>query len=117
MPPDPHAAARLSRLPGVTLALACARTGVSRGALVRARRELGPAAYPSREDLLLAAITDNGARVEGPLPELRTLASWLDYTNHDGSTAEEVARMLDDLVHRGALALAEGRYRLLVPWP
>lgn len=117
MAPELLRAARLSRLPGVTLAEACARTGVSRSALTRARKELGLAAYPSREDLLLAAITRNGEQLEGALPELRLLASWLDYTNHDGSSAEEVAGMLDDLAARGVLALAEGRYRLLVPWP
>ena len=117
MPPELLRAARLSRLPGVTLAQACARTGVTRGALVRARRALGLAAHPSREDLLLAAITRDGARTEGELPELASLAAWLDYTNHDGSTAEEVAGMLDDLVARGVLSLATGRYRLLAPWP
>jgi hypothetical protein len=101
----------------VTLAEACARTGVSRSALGRARRELGPAATPSREDLLLAAITRNGDQLEGALPDLRALASWLDYTNHDGSSTEEVAGMLDELAARGVIALTEGRYRLLVPWP
>jgi len=117
MPPELLRAARLSRLPGVTLAEACARTGVSRSALTRARKQLGLAAYPSREDLLLAAITRNGAQLEGALPEPRALASWLDYANHDGSTTEEVATMLDDLAARGLLALTEGRCRLLVPWP
>ena len=117
MPPELLRAARLSRLPGVTLAEACARTGVTRSALTRARRQLGLAAHPSREDLLLAAITDNGAQIEGALPELSHLASWLDYTNHDGSTALEVAGMLEELVARGLLDLSGGRYRLLALWP
>lgn len=117
-PTEPEArAARLSRLPGVSLGAASAASGVPLSALRRARAALGLAAYPSRADLVLAALTGSGARAEGPVPELGHVAAFLDWANHDGSTAEEVASLLDALIAEGALAVSEGRFRLLRPWP
>lgn len=118
--PDPTLllrAARLSHLPGVTLAETCARTGVSRGALRRARELHGLAAHPSREDLALSALTKAGAQAEGELGDLAGLASFLDHVNHDGTTEAEVRDLLRALEARGLLALEGPRWRLLAPWP
>ncbi|MDY0061338.1 MAG: hypothetical protein RBU45_16135 [Myxococcota bacterium] len=110
-------AARLSRLPGVTLAETVARTGVRLADLKRARQELGSAARPGRIGLLLSAITDTGRETAGEIPALSLLASWLDYTNKDGSTPEQVGELLAELAAQGVLALEGSRYRLLVRWP
>ena len=101
-------AARLSRLPGVSLAEACRRTGVSPGALRRARAATEAEAWPSREDLLLAALTRAGVERGGEVGELGHLAAWMDWQNHDGTTADEVRAMLDGLAERGLLELTGG---------
>ncbi|MBX3230846.1 MAG: hypothetical protein KIT84_01405 [Labilithrix sp.] len=115
---DPHAlarAARLSLVPGVTMAEVTRRTGLSASTIRRARKGLAL----TRDDLLLAALTENGARGEGPLTDgrLAGLASWLDYVNHDGSTAASVRDDLTRLAEAGRLALEGARFRLLAPWP
>ncbi len=111
-------ALRLSFLPGATQAEACRATGVSPAALRRARREA--AAQPiriDRVDLVLAALTQLGRHRTGPLGELATLASWLDYVNHDGTTAESLEQELAALVRDGWIAIEAGHFRLLRPWP
>jgi hypothetical protein len=111
-------AARLSRLPGVTLDEACKRCGVTKAALQRARKALGVEAMPGPEDLVLAALTRNGARRRGTLPaELDGLAGFIDYVNKDGCTAAEVRAMLRRLARRRVLTLDERRWALCVPWP
>jgi hypothetical protein len=47
IPPEAVRAAKLSRVPGVTIAQACERLGVSRAAVERARRELTGETPPS----------------------------------------------------------------------
>jgi len=108
-------AARLSRLPGVTLAEAADRMGVPVTALRRARTD--PTIVPTRDDLILGALTRNGADTEGPLGDLGALASWLDYVNKDGTTAQTVASDLERLAAAGTITLAPGRYRLVTRWP
>ena len=49
-------AAKLSRIPGVTIDEARARFGVTRAAIQRARKD--PASSPSLAELALAALTD-----------------------------------------------------------
>lgn len=110
-------AARLSLLNGVSRDEACRRAGVSRSDLLRARRELGLAAYPTRHDLVLAALTDCGRNTTGEVHELASIASYVDWQNHDGSTAEDVRQLIDDLIAQGTLAIENGRFRLLRPWP
>ena len=111
-------AARLSRLPGMTLAAACARCAVSRGALERARKRMGAAAVPGPEDLLIAALSDNGARRSGALPsQLGTLASFIDYVNKDGCTTTDVRNMLRRLARAGILRIADERWTLVGDWP
>jgi hypothetical protein len=108
-------AVRLAALPGMSLAAASRRTGLPIGALRKARTARPPRI--DRDDLLLGALTDNGLRLAGPIPDAAQLAGWLDYVNHDGSTADEVARDLARLADAGILALDAGEFRLLVPWP
>ncbi|MCC6623832.1 MAG: hypothetical protein IT385_21415 [Deltaproteobacteria bacterium] len=66
----------------------------------------------TRDALLIAILSDEGRCPEGPLPSAATLASAMDYHNHDGSTAEEVTRDLARLAASGALVIADGRYRV-----
>ncbi|MCA9637676.1 MAG: hypothetical protein KC420_16735 [Myxococcales bacterium] len=108
-------AVKLSRVPGVTMRAAAERMGVTMGALRRGRRA-DPRGL-GHDDLLIAALSKNGEEVEGELGDLRVVASWLDYVNKDGSTAESVAEDLRRLAAAGVLEVSEGRYRLLVPWP
>jgi hypothetical protein len=110
--PDLVRAAKLSRVPGVTIAEACERFGVTRGAILRARRTIPSLTL---DDLLLAALTDNGSATTGKL-SLEPIASWLDYVNH-GCTVAEVQQMLDAAIARGQLAVDGNRWTLLVPWP
>lgn len=110
-------AARLSAIPGVTLAQACARYDVRRTAVSRVKKELG-GARPSLDDLLVAALSSNGEHTEGELPsDYAHLASWLDYLEHDGCTADEARARVARLAESGLLELDGTRWRLRVPWP
>jgi len=119
LPPELLRAARLSGLPGITLATACERFGVKKSALQRARKQLGAAwLYPSREDLVLSMLTDRATVGEGPLPaDLDGMASYIDHVEKDGCTAAEVRALIDDLARRQLLAVTGTRWRLLQPWP
>lgn len=89
--------------------------GVSLYALRKARK-----ADPSglgHDDLLIAALSRNGTRVEGRLGDLPLLASWLDYVNKDGSTAASVSADLLRLEADGVIVVRGDHYRLLLPWP
>jgi hypothetical protein len=111
-------AARLSSLPGITLAGACERFGVTKGALQRARKQLGPAALrPSREDLLLAIVTDHATATQGALPDLARVASYIDFIEKDGCTPDEVRGMLEALSRKGVLEVTRGHWKLLLEWP
>jgi hypothetical protein len=111
-------AARLSALPGITLAVACERFRVPKAALQRARKELGAAALrPSREDLVLAILTDYATATEGTLPDLARVASYIDFVEKDGCTPDEVRGLLGELARSGALELSGSRWKLLQPWP
>jgi hypothetical protein len=114
-PDELRRAARLSLVPGASVDAIARETGVSPSAIRRARKALAL----TRDDLLLAALTANGTRAEGSIGEdvLTGVASWLDYVNHDGSTAASVRADLDRLAEAGRIALDGARFRLLVPWP
>lgn len=110
-------AARLSAIPGVTIAEACARYGVGRSAMARVKKELHGAA-PSLDDLLIAALSSNGEQREGELPaDYARLAGWLDYINHDGCTADEARARVAKLAADGLIELRGETWRLLVAWP
>ena len=113
---DVERAAKLSRIPGVTIAEACARFGVSRSAVAQARKAAGRAPL-SVEELTLAALTRDGGDHEGTLGELDMVARWIDLVHHDGCTVLDVRRTLDALCARGILEVSATRWRLLVPWP
>lgn len=113
-------AVRLYRIPGVTAAEVCERLGISAYALKKARKSVDISDCSRTDDLVLSALTDTGKQTSGAWPcpaQLRTLASYLDYVNKDGSTPESVAAMLDDLVARDVLHQDGDTFRLLVPFP
>jgi hypothetical protein len=115
--PDPAVlrAAKLSRVPGVTIAEASKRFRVAASAVQRARKSAGAAASLSLAELAVAALTDNGLSTSGKLDGLDRIAGWLDYVNHDGSTADDVRRLLATLPE---VVVIEGeRWRLVAPWP
>lgn len=117
---DPSAVARavkLSRIPGVTIAEAATTIGVSAAAVKRGRAS--DETPPTRDDLLLAALTHNGTVHEGRVGDPAGLAGWLDYVNKDGTTADEVARDLERLAREGRIVLGEQgtTFRLAAPWP
>ena len=114
---DAVRAARLSRLPGVTIDEACRRFGVSRYAVRRLRRQDPARTALSLSDLVLAALTREGRDTEGTLSDLAAIAGWLDYVNHDGSRVRDVERILAELVHEGWLALEGQRWTLRRAWP
>jgi hypothetical protein len=102
----------------MTLAATCARTGVSRNALERARKRMGAAATPGPVDLLVAALSDNGAHTRGTMPsQLGTLASFIDYVNKDGCTTTDVRNMLRQLGRDGILRFEGDTWTLIAPWP
>jgi hypothetical protein len=114
---DVRRATRLSLIPGITIAEAAQKTGVAQSAIRRARKDKSLAL--TRDDLLLAALTRNGEIREGRIDDaaLASIASWVDYVNHDGTTATEVRADLDRLSASKTIAFDGNRYRLLVPWP
>lgn len=107
---DERRAAKLSHVPGVTIAEVCERFAVTKAAVARARK--APESKPSVAELALAALTSNGTRDSGAIGELDGVASWLDYINHDGSTTADVRALLAPLV------TFEGtRWRFSGTWP
>jgi hypothetical protein len=115
-PADVARAAKLSRVPGVTIAEAAARFAVPASAVARARKT-APAL--SIGELALAAVTDNGARTSGRLTAagLARVASFIDYVNHDGCTADEVRTLLAACARAGTLTLRGDAWTLAAPWP
>lgn len=116
-PKEVSRAVTLSRIPGVTIAEAAKTIGVSAAAVKRGRAR--EATAPTRDDLLLAALTKNGTLREGPVGDHAALAGWLDYVNKDGTTADEVGRDLERLAREGRIALEDGgaKFRLVTRWP
>lgn len=94
--PDAMRAAKLSHVPGVTIAEACERFEVTKAEVARARK--APASKPSLAELALAALTNNGTAKTGAIAELAGVAAWLDHLNHDGCTVDDVRALLADLV-------------------
>lgn len=108
--PDALRAAKLSHVPGVTIAEACERFEVTKAEVTRARK--APESKPSVAELALAALTKNGTTKTGAIADLETVAAWIDYVNHDGCTVDEVRTLL------AALVTFEGaRWRFAGSWP
>lgn len=99
----------------MTQAEAARRGGISIAALRRARRTL--TVQLDRDDLLLAALTNNGTRTEGTIGDLASLAGWLDAVNHDGSDAATIARDLTRLARAGRITYDGDRFSLVGDWP
>lgn len=110
--------ARLYGIPGVTAEDVCARLGVTRYAIDKATKRFG--GRPSPQDLVLAALTKEGLNTRGPWPtadRLRTMASWVDYVNKDGSTADTIEAILDNLLNAGVLRREGSSFVLMQPFP
>ena len=110
-----RSAVLLSNLQGVSRDEVCTRFGLKRAALVRLRKTVF--VDPSRKDLVLARISECGRLSEGALGSLDDIAAYVDWQNHDGTTAPQVQQLLDELVEDGLLALEGERWRLCRPWP
>jgi hypothetical protein len=110
-------AARLTRLPGVTIAEASRKTGVPAREVSRVRRTHEEDHWPDRAGLVVAALTNYAELRAGELGDLDPIARFVDWQNHDGSTADDVRRLLDELVADGVLEVGDGKWRLLVEWP
>lgn len=66
---------------------------------------------------MLATLTKNGAQREGVLSDLQGIAAFVDWQNHDGTSADEIPGLLDALVETGALEVDGARWRLVEAWP
>lgn len=112
--------ARLSAVPGVKVREVCERFGVTRYAVELARELPDMPRRAPKDDLVIAMLTRHGRIERGPWPSpaaLSTMASWLDYVDKDGSTADDVASRLDALIQRGVLRRVGDEYELLEPFP
>ncbi|HYQ04153.1 MAG TPA: hypothetical protein VER96_36025 [Polyangiaceae bacterium] len=107
-------AARLSRVPGVTISEAAARFDVPLAQVRRARGEVTALTLP---ELALAALSKNGLLETFPIADLSSVAGYIDYVNHDGCTVDEVRAMLEELGRTGAIAIEGAQARLLRAWP
>ena len=110
-------AAKLTRIPGVTLAEAAERFQVPIARVRAARRDCPEQTQLSLAELALAALTNNGLDPSFTLQNLERVAGWLDYVNHDGSTVEDVRRLLTELAERGLIRLAKDSGELVEAWP
>jgi hypothetical protein len=108
-------AAKLSWVPGVTIADACTRFGVTRTAINRARKIAET--KPSLGELVLAALTDNGTQTAGMVSELERVRGWVSYLDKAEYSVDEVRGMLAPLVDAGVISLGPARWRLLRDWP
>jgi len=110
-------AAKLSRLPGVTIAEAAERFSVSVHSVRRARRDPALDTSLSLAELALAVLSKNGLEWSFALGDLRQVAGFIDYVNHDGCTPEDVRTLLESLADAGVIELGAESGRLLVAWP
>ncbi|MGZ6142990.1 MAG: hypothetical protein ACXWLM_06610 [Myxococcales bacterium] len=107
-------AAKLSRIPGVTIAQAAKRYGVTPAEVRRARATVTGL---DLSDYALAALTGDGKRRKGVLGDLTAIAGYIDYINHDACTAAEARALLQECVEEGVLAIEGDRWRLTKAWP
>jgi len=107
-------AARLSRVPGVTIGEAAARFDVPLAHVRRARNEVAALTLP---ELVLASLSQNGVLQSFSIADLSSVAGYIDYVNHDGCTEQDVRAMLEELGRAGAIAIEGTQARLLRAWP
>ena len=110
-------AAKLTRIPGVTLAEAAERFQVPLARVRAARRDCPEQTQLTLAELALAALTNNGRERVFTLQNLERVAGWLDYVNHDGSTVEDVRRLLSSLAEQGLIRLGQDSGELVEAWP
>jgi hypothetical protein len=112
---DALRAAKLSWVPGVTIRQVSKRFGMTPPQIRVARLDSRSAL--SLAELALAALTTNGTHHEGTLDDLRGIASFIDYVNHDAATVVDARRLLDECVAKGLLEIDGNAWRLLQEWP
>lgn len=112
---DELRAAKLSWVPGVTIAEACKRFGVTKAAVSRARKIAE--SKPSLGELALAGLTTHGTEREGVVSQLDSVAAWLSYVDKCEYSADEVRGLLAPFVEAGVLSIGDDRWRLLGDWP
>jgi len=105
-------AAKLSRVPGVTIDEACRRFKVSKSEVQRARRTIDERL--SLEELAVAALTDNGRLERGKLDGLAKIAEWLSYVDQSAYGEDEIRKLLENCE---SLVLARDSWRRVKPWP
>ena len=114
MPSKAERAAKLSRIPGITIAAAAKRYKIAPADVRRARAIVTGL---DLSDYALAALTGDGKRRKGVLGDLTAIAGYIDYINHDACTAAEVRALLEECVADGLLAIEGDRWRLTKAWP
>jgi hypothetical protein len=80
--------------------------------VLKARKD--PATKPTLAEIALAALTANGTMTTGSTDDFAELATWIDYVNHDGCTADE-ARAL--IASRPEVAIEDATWTLVTAWP
>lgn len=114
--PDPALllrALKFARIPGNTVAEACARYGVARGALQKARRERAVELSYTDEERLLTAVAWSAGRAD-----LRQILGFLDWIEHVVYPEAEVRPVLDRLVAAGLLRVdGVDTWALAGDWP
>jgi hypothetical protein len=113
--PEALRAAKLSHVPGLTIAEARKRFAVTKAEIDRARKL--PESKPTLAELALAALTKNGTCETGALDELGGVAGWIDHINHDGATADSVRALLAPYETSGMLAFEGETWRFTGEWP
>lgn len=107
-------AARLSRVPGVSISEACERFGVRPSDVQRVRKTVRDL---SLEELVVAGLTANGTKTSGAItPEvLESLASWIDMVDKGGCNAAEILALLDRA--KAWIEIEKDTWRLVQTWP
>lgn len=99
------------RIPGVTIAMACARYGLTRAQYTRARKERGHEVTWTLEDIILGALAGGGEH------DAASLVEYVDWQDHCRYTPRALESVLAGLAARGLVERAAGGWRLLGEWP
>jgi hypothetical protein len=104
-------ALKYARVPGVTVAMACAKYHLTRSAFYRARAELAGEAAWTLDDLLLSALSRRRPQRAADLIEY---IDWLDHTRYRPA---ELTKELRRLESKGLVARTSQGWVRRRPWP
>ncbi|HKA90650.1 MAG TPA: hypothetical protein VKE22_23475 [Haliangiales bacterium] len=105
-------ALKLARVPGKTVAEACARFGVSRGAYQKAKRDRRAELAWTDDELVLSGLVYFGGSAD-----VADLVSFIDWINHSVYRAAEVRAILTRLRTEGLVRRRGRAFRLAREWP